>query len=217
MFFAWGARKKDFEKRLKGDEMFAITDDGKRVELKSDGTWVFASAAAPVADSGFRKARWGMSPAQVQQSEPGANWEIQENLCLFESRLADLSCLVAYIFVGDQLCRGKYIITEAYANDNNYVYSQQHLKEILIKKYGKPDSDEEFWLNDLYQEDPQDWGTAVGAGHMSRYTSWKLPDTDICLSLYGENFECNLAIEYASPQLASVENAQKEADTLDLL
>lgn len=197
--------------------MFAITDDGKRVELKSDGTWVFASAAAPVANSGFRKARWGMSPAQVQQSEPGANWEIQENLCLFESRLADLSCLVAYIFVGDQLCRGKYIITEAYANDTNYIYTQEQLKEMLIKKYGKPDTDNEYWLDDLYRDKPTEWGMAVGRGDLSRFTFWRSPDTDICLSLQGENFVCNLTIEYASPQLAGIENAQKEADTLDLL
>lgn len=197
--------------------MFAITDDGQRVELKPDGTWALVSAAAPVADSGFRKARWGMSPSEVQLSEPGAKWEVEDGLCVFESRIDNLSCLVAYIFVGDQLCRGKYIITEEYANDNNYVYSQQRLKEILIKKYGKPDSDEEFWLSDLYQDSSQDWGMAVGAGHMSRYTSWTLPDSEICLSLHGENFECNLAIEYASPQLASLETAQKEADTLDLL
>jgi len=197
--------------------MFATTEDGKKVELKPDGTWVFATAAVAVTDTGFRKAGWGMSPREVQLSEPGASWETQDDLCLFESRLDGMSCLVVYIFIDGQLCRGKYVIAEDYANDNNYIYSHERLKEILTKKYGRPDSDEQFWLNDLYQDDPQDWGMAVSAGHMARYVSWKLPDTEIYLSLYGENYACNLIVEYSSTKLAGLESAKKEADTLDLL
>ncbi|HBO1216230.1 TPA: hypothetical protein L4E92_003578 [Pseudomonas aeruginosa] len=197
--------------------MFATTDDGRRVELSQDGSWVLCDKIQVTERNSFRKAAWGMSASEVKRTEPDASWEEHDNICLFESLLNNLNCLAIYIFIEDNLCRGKYLITQDFKNENNYISNYDQLKEILAKKYGSPSSDDEYWLNDLYQDSYQDWGSAVGMGHMSRYTIWRFSETEICLGLSGENYKCDLFIEYSSVHYAKLEKAKKDSDVLDMI
>lgn len=80
--------------------------------------------------------------------------------------MAGLDCLIFYIFAEGKLVRASHAFTEAHSNENDYISYYNSLKEILIKKYGKPIKDSQFRKNDLYRDDYQNWWFAVSLGHL---------------------------------------------------
>ena len=85
----------------------------------------------------------------------------------------------------------------------------------LIKKYGEPDESNEHWLNDLYQDDYQEWGVPVSIGHLVYFTTWNTDGTSICLALTGENYEISLNIEYSSIEFSYLEEQRNEARIME--
>ena len=200
--------------------MFGVADDGRKVVLNEDGTWVYHKDVVTSAEEGsrgFRKLSWGAHRLDVKQSEPSVAWLEGDGYLGFESALGGNECLVVFVFLNDMLVRGKYVFSQKFANDNTYLSKFDEFKDMLQKKYGVPDSDNEYWLNDLYQDDYQSWGTAVSAGHMSRFTMWVDGATKVCLSLTGEGYQCDLSIEYSSIEYEAEESKYKESIVLDLL
>lgn len=199
-----------------------VTQDGKRVILKADGTWEYAQESSQAiilgTELGFRKTAWGMTKDQVKQIEGRDDAEENTNLLIYNGQIAGLSCLIAYIFVQNQLVRGKYIINAEHSNDNSYLADYRNLKEMLIKKYGSPKKDDTIWLDDhLYCDTPQEWGMAVSIGHLYFYAEWSTKDTDINLMLSGDNYQINLGVEYISKRLGDLEHQEKEQQALDEL
>lgn len=200
--------------------MFGVADDGRKVVLNEDGTWVYHKDVVTSAEEGsrgFRKLSWGAHRLDVKQSEPSVAWLEDDGYLGFESALGGNECLVVFVFLNDMLVRGKYVFSQKFANDNTYLSKFDEFKDMLQKKYGVPDSDNEYWLNDLYQDDYQSWGMAVSAGHMSRFTMWVDGATKVCLSLTGEGYQCDLSIEYSSIEYEAEESKYKESIVLDLL
>lgn len=111
--------------------------------------------------------------------------------------------------------RAKYIFVTEHTNRNDFLCDFENLSELLQKKYGHAKSENTFWKDDLYQDDFQEWGTAVAAGHMSRYASWETPTTEICHALSGDNFEIDHQIEYQSTQLKEMEESSIVQKTLN--
>ncbi|VVM72412.1 hypothetical protein PS645_01831 [Pseudomonas fluorescens] len=199
--------------------MFATAADGRKVVLNKDGTWEYQTSivASSGAGNNFRKLSWGTHRLNIKQSEPSTSWLEGEGYLGFESALGGNECLVLFVLLNDILVRGKYVFNQKFANDNTYLSKFDEFKEMLQKKYGAPESDNEYWLNDLYQDDYQSWGMAVSAGHMSRFTTWIDGATKICLSLAGESFQCDLSIEYSSIEYEAEERKHNEDTVLDLL
>lgn len=183
------------------------------IDVKEDGTWAPAKPDKALSAEGFRKVSWGVSPSEVKASEGNEPNLEQDDYLDFEVRLGSFKCLAAYIFVGDQLVRGKYIVLEEYQNQTNYLTIYEELKSSVSKKYGSPFRDETYWLNDLYKDDYSEWGMAVGCGHLSKFAFWETQESTINVGLYGENFDVNVSIEYAGKVFVGVEDAAK-ADQL---
>lgn len=195
--------------------MKAVTESGQSVLLKADGTWAPIKAAERRTGDGFRKSPWGATVAQAKASESIEPRYEADDYLDFALKLGRFSCLAVYIFVNDQLVRGKYRVLDQYQNQNNYISAYDELKESIAKKYGSPDSDNTYWLNDLYKDDYPQWGLAVSCGHLSTFATWKNEESTITLALHGENFEVNLAVEYSSSKLAALEDAAKESALLE--
>ena len=123
----------------------------------------------------------------------------------FKTRLASLDVIAAYVFVDDQLSRGVYLINESHSNKTEYISDSNNLSGLLTKKYGEPSGGDTFWLDDLYKDDPSDWGMAVAVGHMSKTASWETNNFKVGMILTGDNYDISLKIEYASKVLAKVE------------
>ncbi|MEE9095386.1 hypothetical protein [Pseudarthrobacter phenanthrenivorans] len=185
------------------------------IDLNEDGTWTPTRHGAAPSTEGFRKASWGASHSEVKASESSEPQLEQDEYLDFEVRLGRFKCLAAYIFVGDQLVRGKYLVTEQYQNQTQYLTVYEELKGSLSKKYGSPYKDETYWLNDLYKDDYSEWGMAVGCGHLSKFSFWETSDSTINIGLFGENFDVQVSVEYAGKIFDGVEDALKEARLLD--
>ena len=162
----------------------------------------------------FRKANWGMTKAQVKQTETSEILKETDELLSYKSELAGYKSLVIYIFAGDKLTRAKYSIIEEHSNKNDYMTDYNSIKGMLEKKYGTPKDDEKVWKNDLYKEDYSQWGFAVSLGHLMYYSSWENDRTSIFFLLNGENYELKTVIEYTSKELGSVEDEMRDKEAL---
>jgi hypothetical protein len=165
----------------------------------------------------FRGAKWGMSPAQVRETErkkPDDESQTGAKMNLYyHDTISGLPSDVLYIFAYDELVRAKYLLRVKHSNDNEYIRDYDKLSEALMEKYGSPKSKDVVWKNDLYKEDPQHWGIAVALGHAVFYTTWETSATVIFLYLDGDNFKIDFGIEYASKALKSLEDkADKEKE-----
>jgi hypothetical protein len=132
----------------------------------------------------------------------------------FEVKLGRFSCLAVYIFVGDQLVRGKYLLLEEYQNRTTHLNDFDELKTSISKKYGVPKKDATYWLDDLYKDDYSQWGTAVGCGHLSMFAHWETAASEINVALYGENFDITVSVEYAGKVFERLESSVREAELL---
>lgn len=168
--------------------------------------------SASTSDPDFRDVQWGMSVNKVKEIEKTKLISEQKgykDILIYSDSLMGLDCHVGYVFVNDKLVRSKYIITQKHTNKNDYIYDYDHLKQILIDKYGKPEwtknNDDKTWLNSLFKGSPEDWGKAVSAGHLVYASEWHTPKSKIALSLSGDNFEIELVIEYKSWRFGELE------------
>lgn len=174
-----------------------------------------APEAPAVTDPDFRKAAWGMSQrdAGVHGSvlgggAPGLHIIHSSEDCT----VGGMDCAVGYIFVGDELAQGKIIVTQRRANATSRVHDFDRLVGLLTEKYGRPASQNTIWLDDLYKDDPSNWGMAVATGRMSKFATWENARTAIAIGLFGDNFDTSLVIEYNSvAHKAIVERLAAEA------
>ena len=155
----------------------------------------------------FRKTTWGMS------REQGKDTEAKE--IGYEGSILGLDCWIAYIFAEEKLVRANYSIDGEHSNKNVYIEDYYTLKTALSKKYGEPLEFEEVWKNDLYEDDPEDWGLAISIGHLTYMAEWKTLQTSIILSLSGDNYEINFQIQYRSKELGELEDREKERKALE--
>lgn len=168
-------------------------------------------------ESDFRNVNWGMSKSEVKQVETSKLAQEETNSLFYRTELAGFNAFVGYIFAGDKLTRGKYVLLEDHSNKNDYISDYKKLKKLLTKKYGIPEKDESIWKNNLYKDDYEDWGTAISIGHLINYSMWKTNRTDVTLYLSGENYKISTVIEYQSVELKDVEKEQREKEKLSEL
>jgi hypothetical protein len=180
---------------------------------------VSAVAAAQEKESGgFRKAKWGMSKAQVRATEGNATPTEAKGggleLLTYHDTVVGLPCEVVYIFANDQLTRATYISTVEHSNRNEFVNDFAKLRDPLERKYGKPVEQGTIWSNDSFRNDPAEIGTAIGVGHASMFARWVNEATIILLHLDGDNFRLRLGIEYTSLAYQQIEEMwrQRAAD-----
>ena len=62
--------------------------------------------------------------------------------------------------------------------------------------------DEDIWIDDLYEDDPKNWGRAVRLHHLLRYAQWETPNTRITTVLTGDEYgNIALKIKYRSQRI----------------
>jgi len=160
----------------------------------------------PVQKPDFRNVKWGMSQAEVKEKEAEGRIFVEEPTLLgyTDMSLAGLDTNLGYLFnVDDQLFAANYVITEQHSNNTAYITDYEKLKGKLIGKYGAPDEDEVIWLDDLWKDDPSDWGMAIVTGDLKYYTEWGLDSMSILLLLKGDNYEVNFKLMYQSEAISS--------------
>jgi hypothetical protein len=165
----------------------------------------------------FRNASWRMSPDEVKKTENSEFLFQKDNILAYKGKLIDFDALIAYFFAENQLVRARYVLEEEHTNKNDYIEDYKSLKNKLISKYGEPSTDKTEWKNDLYRGDPSLWGFAVSLGHLYYYSIWYADDTNITLSIRGDNYKIHTILEYESKQLVHMEEREKQNRALDAL
>lgn len=145
-------------------------------------------------DYDFRKTHWGMNIEEVKTSE---NKEVtfeahsqyiedigeEADLIVYEDRISGIDCDLYYAFIQDKLILAGYVFVPKHTDKNGYIDDYRKLKELLTKKYKKPENDEMIWGNDLFRDNKQKWGEAISKGHLKYQTQWLTTDTIIILEL----------------------------------
>lgn len=161
----------------------------------------------------FRKTSWGMSMEQVKEIEGNEILEAYEDGFAYKNKVGGLDCKVIYQFVENKLYIAGYLFTELHTNYDLWIDDYQKIKDLLIKKYGKPIKSGMFWASDSYKKmwgNDQNLGTAVGMGYLVYYTEWDTPKTKIWIGLKGDNLDIDFRVTYESKELKEWANKIKE-------
>ncbi|MBA7586386.1 hypothetical protein ES708_28384 [subsurface metagenome] len=149
----------------------------------------------------FRKTNWGMSKEEVKATEDKKPGSEIDNTIAYRVKIDGDEYICGYTFLEDKLYNAGYVFTGKHSNRNLYIDDYKRLKEILIKKYGKPKDEIVFWSDDLFKNDRSQWGLAVSIGDLSYGAGWETPTTKIELMLWGDNYKISLVLAYDSREL----------------
>jgi len=171
----------------------------------------------------FRKTYWGMSKEQIKKVESSEFIKEEKgggafkglNMLIYKDNIVSLDCFIVYYLAENQLTRGRYLFIEEHSNENLYISDFKDIKNQLTQKYGKPKRDDVIWLNDLYKDDPSDYGMAISVGHLRYLAEWDLPETEIQLVLQGDNYKISCWADYIGKAFKrleknAIEKAKKE-------
>lgn len=173
---------------------------------------------------GFRDALWGMNKERVKKVETsefvkeekmGGDFKGLDAL-LYKAEVGRLEAVIVYYFAKNLLTRARYKIMESHTNMNLFIEDFEYIMGQLTQKFGPPERDDAIWLNDLYKDDPSEYGMAMSVGHLMYVAEWYPPKTTIYLSLTGDNYEINLSIEYTSDAFSQFEKKVREKAKRDI-
>lgn len=157
----------------------------------------------------FRGIPWGSSLEEVENSDflkKYTDYEYNKDyhaILINDENLtvAQKSTSAAMYFGNSGLYQVAYMLSEKHSNLNSYVEDFNDVLDALTKKYGEPDDTEDDWKDDLYKDDPSDYGMAVGAGHVKFIRRWYGNDSSLTIGCIGDNFEITNVICYNSLSL----------------
>lgn len=168
---------------------------------------VMVSTLAIAGDSpkDFRGITWGMGMAKIIAVE--GKKPIYKNRALgtdvlgYTDKLCGIDCSVFYSLVKNQLASGSYVVTQEHTNKADYLTDYGTLSAAISEKYGQSISADTNWKNELYKNEPANWGMAVAVGHLVKVTQWETPRTKILLAISGDNYTIRVEVHYASKEL----------------
>jgi hypothetical protein len=158
-----------------------------------------------IAKKDFRKAAWGMPIATVKLTEADDPTSEDDSAIIYSRKIAGMDAFIGYIFVENKLVRAKYMFHQQHSDFNKYITDYNNLKNAIEKKYGKAQKERAIWSNDLYTNIPAQHGIALSLGYLTYLSFWNTKNTEITMTLKGENSKIDLWLEYKSKALANLE------------
>ncbi len=147
----------------------------------------------------FRKVNFGMTKDQVIKSEGKKPDTDEGDVISYNTTIVNNGVMLAYAFNGKNQLYGIYIfLKDKHINQNIYIDDYNSFKKVLTDKYGKPSSDDTIWSDDLFRDDPQNYGVAISMGHLAYTAEWIINEAKIVDFLHGDNFEITLMIMMTS-------------------
>lgn len=200
----------------------AQTSDGKMVLLHSNGTWEYQETDIPdkidaPSNKIFRDCSWGDSPAVIYGMHDEEPIHASDELIVFAGALSGYACSICYDFVMSQLYSGRYVFSDIFVENQRYIGFFETFKDQLSKKYGAPLRDEYIWIDDLYRDEPDEWGDAISHEGLVLLANWDLGETTIDLICNASEYDIKVTIQYESTRLKVVAENQNEQELLDQL
>lgn len=197
--------------------MIVHTDDGRKIMLNDDGTWnEVKEQIEQSGDYDVRKVRWGMNQSEVKNTESLQIEDENVDLIAYKTRIAGFEAYLVYDFFKNELTSVRYIFLNEHSDDGDFIYDFEHLKDNLTKKYGKPNKDDRYFSDELYEDTFSEWGMSLGRGKLSFFTQWNVNDTtEILLSLYGDNYHINFSLRYSGLKYKDLLEEESESQLYD--
>ncbi len=203
-----------------GGEQNAITDDGKRVLLRDDGTWEYDKSVEYM-DKGefdFRKIKWGMNKQDVIASENDQPTARESNYIAYACKLSRLDCVLFYQFIPNgKLYQAGYYITNEHINENLFIEDYHSIDNSLRKKYGEPTTINDVWKDKFYQNRRQKWGMAIMRGDYIKGSEWTIEKTTLQHMMAGDNGKIEHTIIYKSVEMKDIVEKLRESEIEDKL
>ena len=171
-----------------------------------------APGQAPVT---FGKTKWGMSKKQVRKLYPKAKKDTPSSLILESHKISGLQGGVLFQFHKDQLVHVVWILLEKHTNQNEYIEDYKKMAALLTKKYGKPDRDVVDWSNDLFADNPNRHGMAIGLGHLAMKVEWDRGETQVNAGILGDNTKITTIMTWTHKRLSQERDDALEAEELE--
>jgi hypothetical protein len=145
------------------------------------------------------KSLWSMNSDQLRRfkGEPIHEGQSQGYTIIgYRQTIMDRECLVGFYFEGDRLAGAKFSFVEQPDNKNQNIVDYKKIKELMIQKYGRPEEDNIAWKDPLHKDDIEEWGNAIGMGHLTYSSKWRTRRTEVLLQLAGADEEVSLELTY---------------------
>jgi len=179
--------------------------------------FIFVNCISSVYGSDFRGLKWGATADELKGREKVKPVSDKANFIMYRDKIGSVNVYVIYNLKYGKLCSGSYSNITKHANKNDYIDDYDSFKELMTKKYGKPNEDIVRWKNDLYKDSPQDYGMAVSLGHLALESHWITDNTIIVNALSGDNYKLYHDVDYLNVHDIE-ENAERyEREKLDKL
>jgi hypothetical protein len=170
--------------------------------------------AGPLFADDVRGHNWGDSLAVVKKSETAKFIDQDATHLLFTDTVGGISVNILYTFLDGRLVRAGYRNADTHTNKNDFIQDYRKLNELLTKKYGKPEVDKTVWRNELYKDDPSNFGMAISAGHLFYSAQWNLERTIILSVISGDKFKITHTVDYQ--EVASKKEQQQKQEQQEL-
>ncbi len=145
------------------------------------------------------KSLWSMSSAQLRSVKGEPIHEGQSsgyNIIGYRQTIMDRECLVGFYFEEGRLVGAKFSFEEKNENKNQNIVDYKKIKGLLIQKYGRPEQDDISWKDASHKDEIEEWGYAIGMGHLEYSSKWKTRQAEVVLQLDGADEEISLELTY---------------------
>lgn len=172
-------------------------------------------------NANFRDVSWGMSKAEVKQSEEkdlAYKNDIDESKeqLVYSAKPLGLNAKIFYRFTNNKLTLASYIFTERYSKPEEYISDYKEVKRLLKRKYGNPVQEGKNWKNDLYRDNQAKWSKALSLSHLEYRCSFYTKKTRIVAQLQqSDQMGIMHSITYGSLKYRDEEKKKKDEKNLD--
>lgn len=151
-----------------------------------------------IAQTDFRKVKWGMSKSDVKEKETSEIIKEVENRLIYNCPLSGIKGSLMYFFTPeDQLLRSKYFLSPDHLNMKFVIQDYKMFQELLTQKYGKPAHTYVVTV-DKEKVQENEWPAYLLSGDLRLETTWTIERTDIILTLSKIDTKPAIQIDYVS-------------------
>ncbi len=153
-----------------------------------------------MAETHFRGARWGMTKQQILRLEGHPDQEDSSDgmdVIQYLQEILNMDCMIGFVFAENKLVKAKYSFLARHEDKNQYIRDYSKIRDILVEKYGNPETESARWEDNRYKDEPSNWGEALSLGHLKFDTTWQDSETEIHLQIQGGREKILLVVEYA--------------------